>query len=71
MTAFFTDRKVVDFDSAMSADTDRYGEHFRNMLSRGVYLAPSQFEACFISAAHTDEDIETTLDAARQVMAEI
>ena len=38
---------------------------------KGIYLAPSQFEACFISAAHTDEDIETTLEAARQVMAEI
>ena len=59
MTAFFTDQKVVDFDSAMSADTDRYGEHFRNMLSRGVYLAPSQFEVAFISSAHGPEELET------------
>ena len=58
MTCFFTDRKVVDFDSAMSADTARYGEHYRNMLSRGIYLAPSQFEVAFISAAHRSEDLE-------------
>lgn len=58
MTAFFADQKVVDFDSAMSADTDRYGEHFRNMLSQGIYLAPSQFEVAFISAAHTQEELK-------------
>jgi glutamate-1-semialdehyde 2,1-aminomutase len=58
MTAFFTDQPVVDFESAMSADTDRYGEHYRNMLSRGIYLAPSQFEVAFISAAHTPEALE-------------
>lgn len=58
MTAFFTDQKVVDFDSAMSADTDRYGEHFRNMLSQGIYLAPSQFEVAFISAAHGSEELK-------------
>ena len=58
MTAFFTDREVVDFDSAMSADTDRYGEHFRNMLSQGIYLAPSQFEVAFISSAHGPEELE-------------
>ena len=50
---------MVDFDSAMSADTDRYGEHFRNMLSQGVYLAPSQFEVAFISSAHGPEELET------------
>ena len=59
MTAFFTDQKVVDFESAMSADTDRYGEHFRNKLSQGVYLAPSQFEVAFISSAHGPEELET------------
>ena len=58
MTAFFTDQKVVDFDSAMSADTDRYGEHFRNMLSQGVYLAPSQFEVAFISSAHDPDELK-------------
>jgi glutamate-1-semialdehyde 2,1-aminomutase len=58
MTAFFTDQEVVDFDSAMSADTDRYGEHFRNMLSQGIYLAPSQFEVAFISSAHGPEELK-------------
>jgi glutamate-1-semialdehyde 2,1-aminomutase len=58
MTAFFTDQPVLDFESAMSADTDRYGKHYRNMLSQGIYLAPSQFELAFISAAHTPEALE-------------
>ena len=58
MTCFFTDQEVVDFDTAMSADTDRYGAHFRNMLSQGIYLAPSQFEVAFVSSAHTLNDIK-------------
>ncbi len=58
MTAFFTDQEVVDFESAMTADTNRYGLHFRNMLSQGIYLAPSQFEVAFISAAHGREELE-------------
>jgi glutamate-1-semialdehyde 2,1-aminomutase len=58
MTSFFTSRPVTDFDSAMSADTDRYAEHYRNMLSRGIYLAPSQFEVAFISAAHSEKELE-------------
>ncbi len=58
MTSFFTARKVTDFDSAMSADTDLYAAHYRNMLSRGIYLAPSQFEVAFVSAAHTLNDMK-------------
>ncbi|RLD05481.1 MAG: glutamate-1-semialdehyde-2,1-aminomutase [Chloroflexota bacterium] len=58
MTAFFTSQPVTDFDSAMGADTLRYGEHYRNMLSQGIYLAPSQFEVAFISAAHSASDLE-------------
>ena len=58
MTAFFTDKEVVDFDSAMAADTERYGLHFRNMLSSGIYLAPSQFEVAFISSAHGSEELK-------------
>jgi len=58
MTAFFTDTKVVDFESAMLADTDRYGQHFRNMLSQGIYLAPSQFEVAFISSEHGSEELK-------------
>ncbi|MBE0584768.1 MAG: glutamate-1-semialdehyde 2,1-aminomutase [Desulfofustis sp.] len=58
MTLFFTTEPVTDFSSAMKADTNRYAEHYCNMLSRGIYLAPSQFEVAFISAAHTPNDLE-------------
>ena len=53
MTGFFTSEPVTDYDSAMQADTDRYGQHYRQMLGQGIYLAPSQFEVAFISAAQT------------------
>ncbi len=58
MTGFFTGEPVADFDSAMKADTDLYARHFRQMLSQGIYLAPSQFEVAFISAAHTKKDLD-------------
>jgi len=58
MTGFFTESPVTDFTSAMKADADRYGVHYRQMLSKGIYLAPSQFEVAFISAAHSQEDLE-------------
>lgn len=61
MTAFFTDEKVIDFDTAMKADTDLYAAHYRQMLSRGIYLAPSQFEVAFISAAQSENDLEKAL----------
>jgi len=63
-TFFFTDRPVTDYQSAKRSDTQRFGRFFRAMLDRGIYLAPSQFEAAFLSAAHTDEDIRTTVEAA-------
>lgn len=63
LTGFFTDSAVIDFDSAMKADTKRYGRHYLHMLSRGVYLAPSQFEAAFLSAAHTEKQLDTVLEA--------
>ncbi|MEJ2689583.1 MAG: glutamate-1-semialdehyde 2,1-aminomutase [Deltaproteobacteria bacterium] len=61
MTAFFTGDPVVDFESAMKSDSEKYGQHWRNMLEGGIYLAPSQFEAAFVSAAHTSEDLEKAL----------
>ncbi len=61
MTCFFTDTPVTDFESAMLADTDRYGLHFRQMLASGVWLAPSQFEAAFVSAAHSPKQLEMAL----------
>jgi glutamate-1-semialdehyde 2,1-aminomutase len=68
VTPFFTDRPVRDYASATSADTARYAEFFRGMITRGVYPPPSQFEAWFISAAHTVKDIDKTIKAARAVM---
>jgi glutamate-1-semialdehyde 2,1-aminomutase len=64
-TFFFTDQPVTDWESAKRSDTARFGRFFRAMLDRGIYLAPSQFEAAFLSAAHTDNDIQRTIEAAR------
>lgn len=64
LTMFFTGEEVKDYDSALKADTKMYAAFFREMLKRGVYLPPSQFEAVFLSAAHTEEDVEKTLEAA-------
>jgi glutamate-1-semialdehyde 2,1-aminomutase len=61
---FFTDQPVVDLASAKTADTAFYARFFHAMLDRGVYLAPSQFEASFLSLAHTDADIDATIAAA-------
>lgn len=63
--AFFTDRAVRDFETAQSSDTRAYAVFFQEMLKRGVYLAPSQFEAFFVSTAHTVEDLDRTVEAAR------
>jgi len=68
-TFFFTDCPVTDWESAKRSDTARFGRFFRAMLERGVYLAPSQFEAAFLSAAHTDEDIDRTIAAAGEAFA--
>jgi glutamate-1-semialdehyde 2,1-aminomutase len=65
-TFFFTDQPVTDYDSAKRSDTARFGRFFRAMLDRGIYHAPSQFEAAFVSAAHTREDILETVAAARE-----
>jgi len=65
---FFTENRVTDWDSAKTSDTQRYAAYFRGMLERGVYLAPSQFEAAFVSTAHGGEDIETTIKAGSEVM---
>ncbi|MFZ5648878.1 MAG: glutamate-1-semialdehyde 2,1-aminomutase [Bacillota bacterium] len=64
LCGFFTDREVVDFETACTSDTTKYSAFFRSMLEQGIYLAPSQFEAAFISGAHTDEMIDRTVDAA-------
>jgi glutamate-1-semialdehyde 2,1-aminomutase len=68
LTPFFTDRPVRDYASATSADTGRYARFFRAMLARGIYPPPSQFEAWFLSAAHTRRDVDRTIAAARVAM---
>jgi glutamate-1-semialdehyde 2,1-aminomutase len=68
LTPFFTEQPVRDYASATSANTDLYGRFFREMLARNVYPPPSQFEAWFLSAAHTVKDVETTIAAAKAAM---
>jgi glutamate-1-semialdehyde 2,1-aminomutase len=66
---FFSDRPVRGWDDARTADTERFAAFHRAMLARGVYLAPSQFEAGFVSTAHGDREIDATVDAAREALA--
>ncbi len=63
--AFFTKGPVVDWTTAKQSDTERYAKFFRRMLEKGVYFAPSQFEAAFLSTAHTEADIKKTIAAAQ------
>jgi glutamate-1-semialdehyde 2,1-aminomutase len=67
-TWFFTSERVVDFASAATSDTARFGAFHRAMMDRGVWLPPSQFEAIFLGTAHTPEIIEATLSAAREAV---
>jgi len=62
-TLFMSNEPVRNFDDAQRADTDRYGALFRSLLERGIYVAPSQFEAMFVSLAHGDEEIDRTIQA--------
>ncbi len=68
---FFNPGPVTDWDSAAASDTERFGNYFRGMLEQGVYLAPSQFEAGFLSTAHGDVEIDKTIAAAEIVMADL
>jgi glutamate-1-semialdehyde 2,1-aminomutase len=63
---FFIDEPVRSYDDARKSDTDRFGRFFQELLDRGVYFAPSQFEALFLSSAHSDEDIDRTINAAAE-----
>jgi len=62
-TLFMTDAPVRDFEGAQRADVERYAALFRHLLERGIYVAPSQFEAMFVSFAHRDEEIDRTIEA--------
>jgi len=68
-TWFFTPGPVTDWDSASKSDTEAFGRFFRNLLDAGVYLPPSQYEAAFLGAAHTEEDVKKTIAAAKQAFA--
>ncbi|MFP4368027.1 MAG: glutamate-1-semialdehyde 2,1-aminomutase [Candidatus Kapaibacterium sp.] len=68
---FFTESDVVDFKSASASDTGKFAEYFRFMLDNGIHLAPSQFEAMFVSLAHSDDDINKTLDIAAMALDKI
>ncbi|MDP9171979.1 MAG: glutamate-1-semialdehyde 2,1-aminomutase [Acidobacteriota bacterium] len=65
MTWFFTNQAVTDYDSAKTSDTKRFAKFFHAMLERGIYLPPSQFEALFVSTAHTEADLVRTVEAAQ------
>ena len=68
---FFTDGPVIDWETAKVADTARFAAYFQAMLDNGVYLAPSQFEAGFLSTAHGPAEIEATIAAAERALAAI
>ena len=71
LTPFFTSRPVTDYESALAADTDAYATFFRSLLDSGIYLPPSQFEGWFVSAAHTEQDLDRTIRAARRAMRDV
>lgn len=66
MSIFFTEKNVIDYETATSSDTEKYAAYFNYMLQNHIYLAPSQYEAMFVSAAHSGEDIETTCETIRR-----
>jgi glutamate-1-semialdehyde 2,1-aminomutase len=71
MTLFFNPESVRDWDSASRCDTTRFARYFWGMLERGIYLPCSQFEALFVSAAHSEADVDATIAAAREVAADL
>lgn len=70
-SAFFTDQQVKDYQSVSSSDVELFAKFFIGMLERGVYLAPSQFEAVFVSTSHTDSDLDFTLEQAKAVISRL
>ena len=63
MCMFFTEENVTDFLTAIKSDTELYGKYFHNMLEQGIYLAPAQFEALFVSTVHSEGDLDKTIKA--------
>ena len=71
LTPFFTSAPVKNYQSAVRSDAAKYGVFFKGMLARGIYPPPSQFEAWFLSGAHTVRDIDKTIKAAREAMKDV
>ncbi len=67
-STFFTDKHVVDYDTAKTSDTALFKKYYWNLLDEGVYMAPSQFEAGFMSLAHTEADIDFTVAASYKAL---
>jgi len=67
-TVFFTDKDVIDFKSAKTSDTALFGKFFRNALQEGILMPPSQFEAWFLSTAHTKDVVDTTLEKLKKAI---
>ena len=65
---FFTSKEIVDFETVKTCDTDFFKRYFNGLLEEGVYIAPSQFEAGFMSVVHTDEEINLTIEASRKAL---
>ena len=70
-TAFFSGESVADYEAAKRANTELYGRFFQQMLAQGIYWPPSQFEAAFVSAVHSDEDIRTTIKAVERALGSV
>jgi glutamate-1-semialdehyde 2,1-aminomutase len=70
-TWFFTAEPVTDWDSASKSNAEAFGRFFRSMLDSGIYLPPSQYEAAFLSAAHSPEDVQQTITAAKNGFAAV
>jgi glutamate-1-semialdehyde 2,1-aminomutase len=68
LNIFFTSEQVVDYTTAKTSDTSKFAAYFRGLLERGIYIAPSQFEAGFVSLAHSADDIQITIRAASEVL---
>ena len=70
-TFFFTDKPVTDWESAATCDTAKFGRFHNAMLNAGIWLPPSQFEAAFLSVAHTPQDIQETVAAAKEALEQV
>jgi glutamate-1-semialdehyde 2,1-aminomutase len=71
MCMFFTEEPVIDFKTAVKSDTSLYGKYFHEMLKRGIYLAPAQFEALFVSTVHSKVDLDKTIAAHKEALTAI